>query len=398
MSGAVTIRRLDDAEAPEVMYWLDNYAFHASPPFPEREGWEARWRSFRGPFYYAAFEDSAPVATAAGTPLTQQVRGAMFPAGGILGVVTHPARRNRGHSREVLTRVLEVFREEGRPLSCLYPFRESFYERLGYVTFPQYRAARFHTSALERLAKPDLGGTVDLVLIGEGYDAYRDYLRRLQQRVHGFALHEEEQRESAQQNRSWLALARLDGQVVGVMVYQIRGEKIADFALRILRFYYDTSQARYLLLQWIAQHSGQANQVEMWLPPYELPETWLADLRVATEVPWFPPMGRIVDVAGLDSMQIGSGRFSAQIHDRICTWNEGVWQFESEGGTLAIRRRSAAGGADCQLAIQGLSALVYGTHDPGDFQWRGWGEPSPEVQAIMRRMFPPRLPYLHEQF
>ena len=54
--------------------------------------------------------------------------------------------------------------------------------------------------------------------------------------------------------------------------------------------------------------------------------------------------------------------------------------------------------ADCALSIQGLSALVYGAHDPGDFQVRGWGDPSPDTLATMRVMFPQKLAYLHEWF
>jgi hypothetical protein len=50
------------------------------------------------------------------------------------------------------------------------------------------------------------------------------------------------------------------------------------------------------------------------------------------------------------------------------------------------------------LTDQRLAALVYGTHDPGDFAVRGWGDPSPAVQAAMRALFPPQIPYLHERF
>jgi len=42
------------------------------------------------------------------------------------------------------------------PGLCLYPFRESFYERLGYVTFPQPRTARFSPQALLPLLKVKL--------------------------------------------------------------------------------------------------------------------------------------------------------------------------------------------------------------------------------------------------
>jgi hypothetical protein len=49
-------------------------------------------------------------------------------------------------------------------------------------------------------------------------------------------------------------------------------------------------------------------------------------------------------------------------------------------------------------AFHAAPPLMYGTHDPDDFAIRGWGNPSPAVQAIMRAMFPPMTPYLHEYF
>jgi hypothetical protein len=81
--------------------------------------------------------------------------------------------------------------------------------------------------------------------------------------------------------------------------------------------------------------------------------------------------------------------------DSLCRWNEGTWRLETVDGRLHV---SPAEGADCALRIQGLSALVYGAHDPTDFCVRGWGDPSAEVQASMRAMFPPTLPHLHEMF
>ena len=81
--------------------------------------------------------------------------------------------------------------------------------------------------------------------------------------------------------------------------------------------------------------------------------------------------------------------------DSLYSWNEGTWCLETVDGRLQV---SPAEGADCALRVQGLSALVYGAHDPADFRVHGWGGPSPELQAAMRAMFPPMLPHLHEMF
>lgn len=61
--------------------------------------------------------------------------------------------------------------------------------------------------------------------------------------------------------------------------------------------------------------------------PTDRPETWLADLAVSTESMNRAPMGRVLDVAQMGGQQVGDGRFTAAIHDPICPWNEGNWEF-----------------------------------------------------------------------
>jgi predicted acetyltransferase len=135
--------------------------------------------------------------------------------------------------------------------------------------------------------------------------------------------------------------------------------------------------------------------LEIWLPPYEQPETWLSDMQVKVEYQVHAPMGRVLDVAKINGLQVGPGVFVARISDPLCPWNDGIWQFESVDGTLQVKPHTVP---DCDLSIQALTALVFGTHDPRDFAIRGWGKPSPAVQTSMQAMFPPKTPYLHEYF
>jgi GNAT superfamily N-acetyltransferase len=390
-----TVRQIRGDEVLETMHWLPAYAFQSSPPLPDKAEYQETLKQRKDVLYFALFEDDRSVSCAASTRMRQNVRGALYGAGAIWDVVTHPAARRRGYSRRVLACLLGVLREEGRVFACLYPFRESFYQRLGYVTFPLPLKARFEPSTLSPLLKQDLGGEVELVLAGDGYDAYRDYVLKLQRCVHGWGVFEKGDRAGAQRNRWWLALAKVDGETVGLMTYDLRGDSVTEFKFRAIRFYYDASRGRYLLLQWIARHVDQANQVELWLAPYELPETWLADMRVSVETAVRAPMGRVIDVASLGRMHTGPGRFAARVADPLCPWNEGLWRFETVDGALQVNRVDQA---DCDLNIQGVSALVYGTHDPGDFDIRGWGDPSLQVQETMRAMFPPMRPHLHEYF
>ena len=294
-----------------------------------------------------------------------------------------------------MARILRALQEGNRPLSTLYPFRESFYQRLGYVTFPLPHIARFQPAALLPLLSKELPGRVERTYMSEQYGTFRRFLGLMQEITHGMALFEEAGRTLPHRNRFWLALAYEDEEPVGAMMYQLQGEKVAEFTLRAVFFYYRTVEGRYLLLDWIARHVDQASQVELWLPCFELPETWLADLQVRMESTPRAPMGRVVDVSQLGGLRTGPGRFSARLTDPLCPWNGGIWGFETVNGELTV---TSADRADCHLTVQGLTALVYGVRDPGDYFFHRWGDPSPQVQTVMRAMFPPLMPHLHESF
>ncbi|MBN1137870.1 MAG: GNAT family N-acetyltransferase, partial [Anaerolineae bacterium] len=85
-----TIRQLHGDDLIETMHGLNSYAFRASPPLADKAEWQEVLRHRQGFVYYALFEEGTPVAGAASGAMTQQVRGALFGAGGIWAVATHP--------------------------------------------------------------------------------------------------------------------------------------------------------------------------------------------------------------------------------------------------------------------------------------------------------------------
>jgi predicted acetyltransferase len=266
---------------------------------------------------------------------------------------------------------------------------------LGYVTHPLPVIARLSPSSLAPLLGKDFGGDVELKLIGDAFETYREYLAQIRPQIHGMAFFDVGDRMVAQQNKSWVALAKVDGEIEGLMLYKLEGEEVTKFNLVAYRFYYSTSRGRYLLLDWIARHIDQANGAEIWLAPYEHPETWLTDIQVKIESQVRAPMSRVLNLAEIGGMETGKGSLSVRVIDAVCPFNEGRWKLESIDGKLSVSKTNEA---DCDLTIQGLTALVFGTHDPQDFSLRGWGNPTPEIQNSMRAMFPSRMPFLHENF
>jgi predicted acetyltransferase len=387
------IRQVGDKEAQEIIYKLVGYAFHPSPPLLDKKVWAAEIEQRMGGVHFALFEDDNAVACAACAPMMQNVRGALHPMSGVYDVVTHPAARRSGYARRLMASLFEFMQAEEFPFTCLYPFRESFYDKLGYVTFPHPRLITIKPANLSSLLHKELDGEVEMALMSTQLDTCDQFFKEMQQDVHGMGLFVNRIKNLASEEDRWLALARSGSCLVGLMVYKLSGEHDLELNLDAVRFYYRNPLGRYLLLQWIARHMDQVDKAELLLAPSELPETWLEDIDVKGEWKSFSGMGRILDIAAIQGVHVGPGSFSARVHDPFCPWNEGIWRFESQDGILHISRGQEA---DCILEIQGLTALFYGPHHPGDFFLRGWGDPIPEVQKVMRSMFPLQIPYLHE--
>jgi predicted acetyltransferase len=98
---------------------------------------------------HAVFEDEVPVSIAASGPMTQNMRGKLFPVSGVWGVSTYPSARRKGYCRQAMAAVLSSEHDSGEVFTNLYPFRESFYERLGYVAFPLTKIARHRRLSLQ---------------------------------------------------------------------------------------------------------------------------------------------------------------------------------------------------------------------------------------------------------
>jgi len=390
-----TTCQLQGEEMLETLYTLNSYSLHPSPPYQNKDEWMTIVRERKGMNCHAVFEGESPKSVAVSTPMTQNLRGKLYPVSGVWGVSTHPSARRKGYCRRTMAAVLSADRKAGKAFSNLYPFRESFYERLGYVAFPLTKIAKLTSASLSPLLKMETGGELELKLVGEAYDIYREYLAEMRPHTHGMAFFDYVDRARANRNLLWAALAKFDGKIEGLMLYNVQGTEVTKYNFVAYRFYYRTSRARYLMLNWMARHVDQAEHVEIWLVADEYPELWLSDMQMKVESAVRPAMSRVLDVERIGGMDVGKGSFSAQIIDPLCPWNEGAWKFKSSSGKLQVEKTLKA---ECQLTVQGLTALIAGVHDPQDFPLRSWGDPNPVLQSTMREMFPNMSPFMHENF
>jgi len=318
---------------------------------------------------------------------------------GVANVATNPEARRKGYSRELMKKVFVNMKQDKQVFSTLYPFKESFYEKYGYISFPQIRTAIISPKSLTSLFLMDLKGEVERMSLKDGFDVYKDFLLEMQSSTHGFSIvTPTELQRLKDESPYWLAIAKNQSKVVGLAMYKITG---FWKEIKVRDFYYSNSEGKYLLLKWFGMHADQVKEVHIPIMPHEFPETWLSDTfwgeygHIKSR-DWVPSaMGRVVLVDQLSGLKVGKGKITFKITDDFCKWNNNTYTFESKNGSLFVSKSLKH---DCQLTIQGLSAIIYGCYNLDDFHIKGWGEIPEKVEEKIRKLFPPKLPFLHADF
>jgi hypothetical protein len=391
------IRRVSGEEML-TLFPLQSYAFGSSPEPPEELEERRKSMPYRADWVrLLAFDGEDAQAAVVGIPMRQNVRGRVLPMLGVSGVASHPMARRQGHVRKLLTQLHGEFRDAGSPVSTLYPFRPSFYEKFGYAGFPKARKIRLFPDGLDRVARFDVPGEVSFHRIGDVFDTWWEFKERWLATRHGLG---EFSRTMSQRfgddNRHWAVLARHEGEVVGAIAY-----RTAEFgqALNVGWFQHTGPIGRTLLLQWLARHRDQYGSFELTLAPDEKPDLWYTDVRYDDEteikVPTHSaPAGRILSVEGLSGITAGPASVTVEVVDD--PFVGGVWTLDGTGGALEVK--PGGGSADATLTANGLSALVYGTLDPVEVHLRGYGTVDATAAAALRVLFPPAVPYLRAEF
>jgi GNAT superfamily N-acetyltransferase len=393
------IRRISSKERLTHSFPLQAYAFEASPAPPEdAERWPA-WLPFQEDSITLVVEDAGTaLAAVTAIPMRQNVRGTLHPMAGIAGVTVHPVARRQGHIRALMDRLLGDMRDDGHPVSALYPFRASFYERFGYVGLPKRRQVTFAPADLGHLVRADLPGEVTWERAARGYDTYRAFTLRLAAERHGFAVFPDNRAERLRaDDRHWLVTARVDGEVAAAAAYRITGhggDLLVDDLLTT------TPLSRALLLQFFARHVDQVDRVVAGIAADELPELWATDLGTVTEgrtrVPYAnAPMARVLAVPPLAGARVGPGRVVVEVVDD--PFIAGTYLLDGRSGALEVGG-DEPGAPRATLRAGGLSALVYGVLDPDDLPLRGFGAVPADAGAQLRALFPRAVPYLFADF
>ncbi len=390
-------RQISAAERTGTMFPLQSYAFVASPwPEEEEAHYRRRMKYFETSISIVAEEGGEALACGAALRMRQNVRGKVHDMAGVASVASHPSARRRGLVRGVLERLLRQARDEGHTVSALYPFRPSFYARFGFVGTPRHRIATFAPEGLSHLVRAELPGEVERLSMRDGFAEWQGLQQRILGERHGFAVFDETRAAEFREDKRWMAIARVDGEVVGAVDYRVAAYGGDLYGSDLLT---TGALGRALLLQFFSRHVDQVARVHVRVSADEVPELWGTDLAVTTEGKVNLPshggaMVRVLDMPALTGSAAGAGDVTIEIPDD--PYVGGVWRLVGEGGRLSVTKGTAAPAAT--LSVGGFSGLLWGVLDPVEVVLRGLGQVDASAIAPLASLFPRQMPYICADF
>jgi len=369
---SLEIREPRDDELDEVAY-ITAYSFEGDRSPEALEGNRRLYTLLRP---LAAFQGGRMVATLGLLPLAMAVNGGSQPFAGVAAVACLPEHRRKGYVGRLLTRALEVMREQGQILSGLYTPHFALYRRYGWMLAG--RALRYSfrprdialTVPGRRLGEAIRVSEQEWASLDAVYRAFisrrNAYLRRTEQWWQAGVLRNFYERRSSQRDAAvWVAKG---GQWRGYVVYDISRQPESGQRLRVRDFVALDGDAYVGLVRYLLRHD-LASPLEWWTP-LDDPFLSLVDdagrVQVAYEQGMFL---RVVDVAGAFTARpcltdAPGQSLTLELTDEAAPWNAGCWRLEADGGhTLAQKCEEAPG---LSLDVSVLAALFDGFLSPSE--------------------------------
>jgi predicted acetyltransferase len=284
-------------------------------------------------------------------PFQAWVRGTRVPLTGIGSVAVSPEHRRRGIGEAMLKAMLREMRQRGDAMSVLFPFRDSFYRKLGYGVIEVARQMAFAPTLLpasdearrvRRLMLPDrpsVEALYDKVAAG-GHFALTRRREWWTERLWTTP-------------RDWVVCeGRRRGQIEGYLCYEADAEAGPfRLSLTVQEFVAGTPEAHRGLIGHLASLSDQVAEIHIIAPG---DNAWTAllktsqNLRPGLELSVYHDTGNVVngmmlrlnDVkAALECVPVSTharGEIALEVDDQVVPANARAWRVRASEGRLKV--------------------------------------------------------------
>ncbi|MHA1912594.1 MAG: GNAT family N-acetyltransferase [Candidatus Kariarchaeaceae archaeon] len=356
--------------------------------------------------FYSVIEKEKVVGSARIIPFEQNIRGSWKKMGGIAIVTSAPEVRMKGYIRELMHYMFREMYEAGQVFSALYPFKDSYYARFGYINALPRNNLEFDAKQMSKWKKLPEGYTIKRYNAEEGWKILREVQEKAIEKIHGGVKRPTKRWEELMgRYPGWIIVAyNKKGEAEGAMRCNLKGFGNEVFGpgiigeMSIEGNYWLTLKARHALFQFIYTHTDQTKKVSMpinpnegnyysWIENYAKPKV---DLHMVN-------MGRIIDAAKcLEGMKVKrEGKVSLKIIDPICEWNNKTIEIVSKEGKLTVEGTKEE---EIEMTIEGLTALVYGVMPIEEIEYCSWMKGGEEAKKKLGEWFPRKDPWMVEDF
>jgi predicted acetyltransferase len=311
--------------------------------------------------------------------LQQWIAGEAVPVAGVGTVTIAPTHRRRRLGAELVAAALRAARERGDAGSALYPFRTSFYQKLGYGIAGQVLQYQLPPATLPDSAERRL---IELL---DGENGRREALE-----LYGrWARTQTGQLERGE--RVWAHLCTAPDRAL--FGYRARGGVLEGYALVVYRtdlprpkryleveeLVWTTAGARRALYGWLSSLGDQWEQLLVRALPSHRFVDWIGEPRLphGAAPSWglwapgatllFGPMFRLVDMhAAWSRRRVPPGVpliVGFDVSDAQIAENRGSWRLVLDGGRVHVERDARAE-LTLRLDVSTLSRLFIGSASP----------------------------------
>jgi predicted acetyltransferase len=285
---------------------------------------------------------------------------------GIGGVASYPPSRNRGQVRELLAHILRKDLEMGATFSSLYPFRHSFYGRLGYGPLGGIKRCSFDPEDIATTHKPE-----GEFKVYDGSKAALDgYFAVLDGWASAYNFGTEPVRWDVKRYNEYLGWVKekvflyyVKGKVRAVLQYKTSMHPTHASTMEIRRIGWLDPESLASLFAFLKSFRDQCRTVILVSPPGLPLPLLIKEPNITTEqfASW---MARPLDVQEILSAKIGKnpveGRFGVSVRDEVIESNTG--EYVLEGDKVTKKSYKAENAVDFPV----FSAFLFGGYSLRD--------------------------------
>ncbi|MFX1285960.1 MAG: enhanced intracellular survival protein Eis [Promethearchaeota archaeon] len=343
---------------------------------------------------FGCFDNNNLVSTCAFFPSTLIIRNKELPMSGIWGVATAPSYRNKGLVRRILLRILEEMRQNQILISCLYPFKFSFYEQFGWKLANENH--RYHIETNKFISHPITDRVVREVFT-------LDHIKEVYSKIAGYKYNymlkrtEDDWRRKVNPKEPGYLFVCYDAKdnPTGYVIARFlehqppspEGVDKSEETIYLSEIFWYDRKTKQALFNFLKTHMDHRDYITFSTADSNM-LAFLKEARIKANEVFPASMTRIVDVIPvLEAFDYSEEtKLVLKVIDQFCDWNNKTFSFNVSGGNAKLEETTSS--YDISIEIGSLSQMIVGYRAASQL-YDSWEiDCSKDILPLLDHLFP----------